>query len=74
MLQKLLPIAAALSILAASPALADTKNADKNRSQAEKRLSDHRNEIRRNWAPKIANPQPNPKLPGAVNSLSMGKK
>jgi len=27
------------------------RNADTNRGQAEKRLSDHRNEMRRNWAP-----------------------
>jgi|JI10StandDraft_1071094.scaffolds.fasta_scaffold546905_2 hypothetical protein len=26
-------------------------NAESNRSQAEKRLADHRNEMRRNWAP-----------------------
>nr|WP_298686584.1 hypothetical protein [uncultured Dongia sp.] len=30
---------------------ADVANADANRGQAEKRLSDHRNEMRRNWAP-----------------------
>jgi hypothetical protein len=32
-------------------ATSEMTNADANRGQAEKRLSDHRNEMRRNWAP-----------------------
>lgn len=33
------------------PKAGDVKGGSGNRSQAEKRLSDQRNEIRRNWAP-----------------------
>lgn len=33
------------------PKSAEVKGGNSTRSQAEKRLSDHRNELRRNWAP-----------------------
>ena len=38
-------------ILEATTEPQDNANTGSNRSQAEKRLADHRNEMRRNWAP-----------------------